>query len=256
MGTLDGKRALIFGVADHHSIAWGIAEKLRKEGATLAFTYQDRFEKNIRRLLEPFPDTPLFPCDVTNDEQLDTVFANLGEQWGSLDMLVHAVAFASRDALSGRYVDTTRSDFQTSLDISCYSLVAMTRRAEPLMVAAGGGSVVCLTYQASQRVVPSYNLMAVSKAALEASVRYLAADLGPQHIRINAISAGPVKTISALGVAGVRDMFDKLEQAAPLRRNITTEDVGGLASFLLGPDSTAITGQVVYVDAGHSILAV
>ncbi len=255
MGTLDGKHALIFGVANHNSIAWGIAEKLREAGASLAFTYQDRFEKNIRKLLADTPNAALFPCDVQSDEQLDATFAGVQELWGGLDILVHAVAFASHDALNGRYVDTTRADFFQSLDISAYSLVAMAKRAEPLMQQNGGGAIVALTYQASQRVVPNYNLMAVAKAALETSVRYLAMDLGVNNIRVNAISAGPVRTISAMGVGAVRSIFDQVEERSPLHRNITNTDVGDLALFLTGEGSKNITGQVIFVDAGHSTLA-
>ncbi|MBA3823978.1 MAG: enoyl-ACP reductase [Ktedonobacterales bacterium] len=255
MGSLDGKKALIFGVADHHSIAWAIAEKLRGAGAELAFTYQDRFEKNIRKLLADRPETPLIPCDVQDDGQLDTVFKTVGERWGGLDILVHAVAFASRDSLNGRYIDTTRTDFQQSLDISAYSLVAMTRRAEPLMTARGGGSVVAMTYQASQRVVPNYNLMAVAKAALETTVRYLAYDMGTNGIRVNAISAGPIRTISAMGVGAVRNIFDAVEEKAPLHRNISADDVGDLALFLASDGAKNITGQVLFVDAGHGTLA-
>jgi enoyl-[acyl-carrier protein] reductase I len=254
MGSLDGKRALVFGVADHHSIGWGIAEQLRTEGAQLAFTYQDRFEKNIRKLLADRPETPLFPCDVQSDEQLDAVFAGIQEHWGSLDILIHAVAFASRDALNGRFIDTKRGDFATSLDISAYSLVAMAHRAEPLMKAAGGGTILALTYQASQRVIPSYNLMAISKAALEASVRYLAYEMGRDNICVNAISAGPVRTIAAMGVGDVRKILDLVEEHAPLHRNITTEDVGAMAAFLSGPGGRSITGQVIYVDSGHNIV--
>ncbi len=256
MGTLDGKKALVFGVADHHSIAWAIANKLHDAGAEVAFAYMERFEKNVRKLTADWGDVPLFLCDVQLDEQLDAVFGGVGERWGGLDVLVHGVAFASRDALSGRYIDTSRDDFKTSLDISVYSLVAMARRAEPLMVARGGGSVLTLTYQGSQRVVPNYNLMGIAKSALEASVRYLAHDVGANNIRVNAISAGPVRTLSAMGVAGVRNSFDVIEERAPLRRNISAEDVGDLALFLSGDGAKNITGQVLYVDAGHSILAV
>lgn len=255
MGTMTGKHAIVFGVADHHSIAWGIAQKLLAEGATVAFTYQVRFEKNIRKLLADFPDAPLFECDVQNDEQIDTVFNALQEQWGKLDMLVHAVAFAGRDALGGRFVTTKRSDFATSLDISAYSLVALARRAEPLMQAAGSGSIIALTYQASQRVVPNYNLMAIAKAALEACVRYLAWDMGPHNIRVNAISPGPVRTISAMGVSGVSTILEMVEANAPLHRNVTLEDIGKLSAFLLTDESHNITGQVLYLDAGHSIMA-
>ncbi len=255
MGTLDGKTALIFGVADHHSIAWAIAEKLQAAGARIALTYQDRFEKNVRKLTADQPQVPLFLCDVQSDEQLDATFNGVGEQFGGLDILVHAVAFASRDALNGRFVNTSRQDFQQSLDISAYSIVAMAKRAEPLMQARGGGAVVSLTYQASQRVVPNYNLMAISKAALEASVRYLAYDMGVNGIRVNAISAGPLRTISAMGVGAVRTIFDKVEESSPLRRNISAQDVGDLALFLTSEASRNITGQVIYVDSGQSILA-
>jgi len=255
MGSLDGKTALIFGVADHHSIGWAIAEKLREAGAQLAFTYQDRFEKNIRKLLADRPETPLLPCDVQDEAQIDSVFNDIQARWGGLDTLVHSVAFASRDALSGRFVNTTRDDFKNSLDISAYSLVALARRAEPLMQARGGGSILTMTYQASQRVIPNYNLMAISKAALEACVRYLAYDMGTNNIRVNAISAGALRTIASMGVAGMRTLFDQVEEHAPLRRNITSDDVGDLALFLSSDGSKNITGQTIYVDAGHSIVA-
>jgi enoyl-[acyl-carrier protein] reductase I len=254
MGSLDGQKALIFGVADYHSIAWGIAQQLLAEGAELAFTYQERFEKNVRKLLEDYPNAIILPCDVQSDEQLDNVFAHLKERWGKLDFLLHAVAFASRDALVGRVTQITRDDFFTSLDISTYSLIAMAKRAEPLMIEAGGGSIIAMTYQASQRVVHGYNLMAISKAALETSVRYLADDLGTQNIRVNAISAGPVKTISAMGVGGFKASLDAVEEKSPMRRNITLEDVGAMAAFLAGPGAKNITGQVIYVDSGVSII--
>lgn len=255
MSSPEGKTALIFGVAEHHSIAWGIAEKLHAAGIQVAFTYMERFEKNLRKLTADWGDVLLLPCDVQVDEQIDAVFNTVQERWGGLDTLVHSVAFASRDALSGRFLDVSRDDFKTSLDISVYSLVALARRAEPLMQARGGGSVLAMTYQASQRVVPGYNTMAIAKAALEASVRYLAYDLGTNGIRVNAISAGPVRTLSAMGVAGFRTILDQVEEHAPLHRNITPADVGDLALFLAGDGSKNITGQVIYVDAGHSTIA-
>ncbi len=255
MGTLEGKHGLIIGVANHNSIAWSIAQKLMEEGATLAFTYQNRFEKNIRKLLEDKPETPLYPCDVQNDEEMDAVFQSLTDSWGKLDILLHAVAFASPDALNGRFIDTKRSDFLTSLDISAYSLVSAAHRAEPLMKAAGGGSIITLTYQASQWVTPGYNLMAIAKSALEAGVRYLASEMGPNNIRVNAISAGPVRTISAMGVPGVRDFFSDIEQFAPMRRNITANDVAEMAAFLSSDGARNIAGQVLYVDSGTSIMA-
>jgi enoyl-[acyl-carrier protein] reductase I len=252
MGALDGKQALIFGVANNHSAAWGIAEKLHQAGAKLAFTYVERFERNVRRLTENMPDALHVICDVQSDEQLDAAFAAVREQWGGLDILVHSVAFARQGV---RFADTEREDFKNALDISAYSLIAMAHRAEPLMQARGGGSILTMTYQASQRVVPNYNLMAVAKSALEASVRYLAYDLGTSAIRVNAISAGPFRSLSAMGVPGVRDIFDVVEERAPLRRNITIEDIGELALFLSSDAAKNITGQVIFVDAGHSILA-
>lgn len=251
MGALDGKTAVIFGVADHHSAAWAIAEKLHEAGAKLAFAYMERFEKNVRKLTANIPDALLVQCDVQSDEQLDATFAAIQQQWGGLDVLVHSIAFSKQGV---RFAETDREDFKTALDISAYSLVAMAKRAEPLMQGRGG-SIMAMTYQASQRVVPNYNLMAIAKAALEACVRYLAYDLGQDGIRVNAISAGPFRSLSAMGVPGVRTIFDQVEEKAPLRRNITTEDVGNLGLFLASDASKNITGQVLYVDAGHSIVA-
>ncbi len=252
MGSLDGKTALVFGVADHHSAAWAITEALHHAGARLAFAYMERFEKNVRKLTADFPDALYFVCDAQSDTQLDATFAGVQAAWGGLDVLVHSIAFAKQGV---RFADTDREDFKTALDISAYSLVAMARRAEPLMQARGGGSIMTMTYQASQRVVPNYNLMAIAKAALEASVRYLAYDLGPSGIRVNAISAGPFRSLSAMGVQGVRAIFDQVEEHAPLRHNITTEDVGNLGLFLASDAAQNITGQTIYVDAGHSIVA-
>jgi enoyl-[acyl-carrier protein] reductase I len=252
MGSLEGKTALVFGVADHHSAAWAIADALRREGAQLALAYMERFEKNVRKLAADIPDVKLFVCDAQSDEQLDATFAGVREAWGGLDVLVHSIAFAKQGV---RFTDTEREDFKTALDISAYSLIAMSRRAEPLMQARGGGSIMTMTYQASQRVVPNYNLMAICKAALEASMRYLAYDLGPSGIRVNAISAGPFRSLSAMGVPGVRTIFDQVEEHAPLHRNITTEDVGNLGAFLASDGAKNITGQTIYVDAGHSIVA-
>lgn len=251
MGTLDGKTAVIFGVADHHSAAWAIAEKLHEAGAKLAFAYMERFEKNVRKLTANIPDALLVQCDVQSDAQLDATFAAIQQQWGSLDVLVHSIAFSKQGV---RFAETDREDFKTALDISAYSLIAMAKRAEPLMQGRGG-SIMAMTYQASQRVVPNYNLMAIAKAALEACVRYLSYDLGQVGIRVNAISAGPFRSLSAMGVPGVRTIFDQVEEKAPLRRNITTEDVGNLGLFLASDAAKNITGQVLYVDAGHSIVA-
>jgi enoyl-[acyl-carrier protein] reductase I len=252
MGMLDGKTALVFGLADHHSAAWGITEALRREGARLAFSYMERFEKNVRKLTADIPDALYFVCDVQKDEQLDATFAGVQQAWGGLDVLVHSIAYAKQGV---RFAETDRDDFKNAMDISAYSLIAMARRAEPLMQARGGGSIMTMTYQASQRVVPNYNLMAICKAALEASVRYLSYDLGPSNVRVNAISAGPFRSLSAMGVQGVRAIFDMVEEHAPLRHNITIEDVGNLGLFLASDMAKNITGQTIYVDAGHSIVA-
>jgi enoyl-[acyl-carrier protein] reductase I len=255
MPLLEGRRALIFGVANRRSIAWAIAQALAREGAALAFTFQgERIEQGVRDLAASVNCPLVVPCDVTRDADLDAVYAAVDSTWGGLDILVHSVAFAPPQTFERPFADTARADFQTALDISAYSLIAMTRRAAPLMDRAGGGAVVTMTFNASQRTYPNYNIMAVAKAALEAEVRYLAYELGPQNIRVNAISAGPVRTLAARSITGFTVMEDHAERNAPLRRNISADDVGNTALYLCGPLSSNVTGQVLMVDAGYSIL--
>ena len=255
MPSLEGKRALVIGVANERSIAWGIAQALQREGARLGFTFLgDALERRVRPLAESVGADLIAPCDVSDDAQIDALFAEVDRVWGGLDILIHAVAFANRDDLSGRFVDTPRDGFRLALDVSAYSLVAVTRAAEPRM--KDGGTVLTLTFAGSERVFPNYNVMGVAKAALEASMRYLAADVGPAGIRVNALSAGPIKTLSAAGIHGFRDMLHVAEARAPLRRNVNQSDVGELAVALCGPAGAGVTGQVLYVDAGLSILGV
>jgi enoyl-[acyl-carrier protein] reductase I len=254
MGVLDGKKALIFGVANHNSVAWAIAQKLAEAGATCAFTFQQRMEHNVRKLTADMPGAVVIPCDVQQDEELDGAFAAVDEAFGGLDILIHSVAFAPTEDLRGRVSHVSRAGFLTALDISAYSLVAMAKRAEPLMARNGGGSILAMTYLGSERVVQGYNLMGIAKAALEASVRYLAADLGPSNIRVNGISAGPMRTLSARGVGNINDMFGLVEQIAPLRRNIYQSDVGDMATFLCSPAAANLTGDNFFVDAGFHIM--
>src|ERR1051326_6357879 len=257
MALLEGKTALVSGVANKRSIGWAIAQALSDAGARLAFTYQARMGKMVQELVETVPNDPLMiECDVQSDEELDRAFRQTDEAFGGLDMLVHSVAFAPPAELEGRFIDTSRDGFKNTLDISAYSLVAMAKRAEPLMVKKGGGSIVCLTYMASGRVFPKYNVMAVAKAALECSTRYLAYELGPQNIRVNAISAGPLNTLAARGVKGFTDMLTHQEQIAPLHRNIEQADVGALGLFLCSPAARNITGGVHFVDAGFNIMGI
>ncbi|MBV9230674.1 MAG: enoyl-ACP reductase [Chloroflexi bacterium] len=255
MPLLEGKKALIFGVANHRSIAWAIAQALAAEGAQLALTYQERMEKYVRDLGAKIPGTELIPCDVQNDEQLDTAFAKTGEIFGGgLDILIHCVAYAPPSELENPFLETTRAGFHTALDISAYSLIAMARRAAPLMKARGGGNMLALTYMASERVMPKYNVMAVAKAALECSVRYLAYELGEHNIRVNAISAGPLNTLAARGVSGFTSFREQMGQVAPLRRNIEQSEVGDAALFLSSHYARAITGEIMFVDAGYNIM--
>ena len=257
MPSLERKRALVIGVANERSIAWGIAQALAADGARLGFTFLgESLERRVRPLAESVSAELIAPCDVTDDAQIEALFAEVDRVWGGLDILIHAVAFANRDDLSGRFVDTGRAGFQLALDVSAYSLVALTRAALPRMAAGGGGSVLTLTFAGSERVFPNYNVMGVAKAALEACVRYLAVDVGGAGVRVNAISAGPIKTLSAAGIRGFRDMLHVAEERAPLKRNVTTQDVGALALALVGPAGAGVTGQTIYVDAGLSILGV
>ncbi|GAC1345595.1 MAG: enoyl-ACP reductase [Ktedonobacteraceae bacterium] len=255
MPLLEGKKALIFGIANHRSIGWAIAQSLAAEGAQLAFSYQERMEKYVRELAAKIPGTTVMECDVQSDEQLDSAFAKAGATFGGeLDIVIHSVAFAPPRELENPFIETTREGFHTTLDISAYSLVAMARRAKPLLQARGGGSILTLTYMASERVMPKYNVMAVAKAALECSVRYLAFELGEYNIRVNAISAGPLNTLAARGVSGFTSFRAQIEDAAPLRRNIEQSEVGDAALFLCSPLARAITGEIMFVDAGYNIM--
>ena len=250
----DGKRVLVFGVANERSIAWGISQALHNHGAKLAFTYQGEvLERRVRPLAESVNSELVIPCDVTKDDQIKQVFDEVRSRWGGLDVLVHSVAFANREDLEGRFVDTSRAGFLMALDISAYSLVALARAAAP-MLAESKGSIITLTYYGSEKVVQNYNVMGVAKAALEASVRYLAADLGPMGIRVNAISAGPIKTLAAAGIKGFKGILGFNAEKTPLRRNITLEDVAGSAIFLCSDLGGGVTGEVVHVDAGYNIL--
>ncbi len=259
MALLEGKNALIMGVADKHSIAWGITKAFHDGGANIILTYQnERLRGNVEKLAATLERQPTLigPCDVQKDEELDGVFAQVGEHFGGkLDVMVHALAFAAREDLRGNFVDTSRAGFQLATDISSYSLIAVARRAKGLMEAAGGGSIITLTYLGSERVVKNYNVMGVAKAALEANVRYLANDLGPSNIRVNAISAGPIKTLAAAGgVSGFSRVLDLVKSQAPLRRNVDTSEVGDVAVFLGSQMSRAVTGEILYVDNGYHIL--
>ena len=248
-----GKRGLIMGVANDRSIAWGIASTLAAHGAELAFTYQgEALEKRVRPLAASVNAKLVVPCDVTDEASLDATFAAVSEAWGGLDFLVHAIAFSDKSELDGRYLNTTRANFARTLDISCYSFTACAQRAVPLMRA--GGSLLTLTYYGAERVMPHYNVMGVAKAALEASVRYLAADLGGDGIRVNAISAGPIKTLAASGIGDFRYILKWNELNAPLNRNVTTQEVGGSALYLLSDLGSGVTGEVLHVDAGYHVV--
>jgi enoyl-[acyl-carrier protein] reductase I len=248
-----GKRVAVFGVANDRSIAWGIAEAMHQQGAQLAFSYAgEALEKRVRPLAESVNSDVVISCDVTNDEQIASAFQQIGDRWGSIDVLIHAVAFAHREDLEGRFVDTSRAGFTTALDISAYSLVALARAAAPLMPT--GGAILTLSYYGAEKVVSNYNVMGVAKAALEASVRYLAADLGPANIRVNAISAGPIKTLAASGIKGFKGILHVVEERAPLRRNVTQGDVGNAALFLCSDLGAGVTGEVMHVDSGYNIL--
>jgi enoyl-[acyl-carrier protein] reductase I len=255
MGSLDGKVGLIVGVANKRSLAWAIAQAAAAEGATLVLTYQERFKEHTEELAATLSPVPaLMPCDVQDDAQIDAVFAQIGATSGGLDFLVHGVAFANRDDLSNPFTDTTREGFRLALDISAYSLIALARGARPLFAARGGGAIVTLSFLGSDRVFPNYNVMGVAKAALESTVRYLAADLGPQNVRVNAVSAGPVKTLAAAGIGGFSSILGVVREKAPLRRAIDAAEVGDAAVFLLGPGGRGITGEVLMVDAGfHAV---
>ncbi|HEY2916437.1 MAG TPA: enoyl-ACP reductase [Candidatus Limnocylindrales bacterium] len=255
MGLLDGKRALVFGVANDHSIAWGIAKAMHDEGAVVGFSSVEMLlDKRVRPLAESIGSTFVEPCDVQSDEQIRGVMAKWRAAHGEIDVLVHALAFAKREDLDGQFVDTSREGFALALDVSAYSLVALVREARPLL--HRGSSIMTLTYYGAEKVVSHYNVMGVAKAALEASVRYLAADLGPEGVRVNAISAGPVRTLAAAGISGFKKMYGSFAEVAPLRSNITIEDVGKTGLYLASDLSSAVTGEVVYVDGGFSVLGV
>lgn len=253
MGLMDGKVVLIFGIANKNSIAWGIAQRLHQEGATIAMSYAgEMLEKRVFPLAAEIGCDFVEQCDVTQDDQIDAVFEKAAARFGRIDTLVHCVAFANRDDLGGRFIDVSREGFMLAMNISAYSLLAMAKRAAPLM--AEGGSIVSLTYYASEKVMPGYHVMAIAKAALETITRYLAADLGPRGIRVNAISAGPIKTLAAAGVPGFRMMLKYSEKAAPLRKLVSQEDVGNAALFLASDQGASITGEILHVDAGYNIL--
>ncbi len=250
---LEGKKGLIIGVANKHSIAWAIAQSTAGQGAQLIFNYQnERLKQNVEDLAATLPGAKAFPCDVSNDGEITSLMQQVQKEVGQIDFLVHSLAFAPREELSGQFVNTTRQGFAMALDISAYSLVAVARAALPLMPA--GGSIVTLTYLGSERVVPHYNVMGVAKAALEATVRYLAYDLGPLNIRVNAISAGPIKTLAAAGIKGFRSMLSHAEKGSALRRNVSIEEVGNAAAFLSSDLASGITGEIIHVDAGFNIM--
>ncbi len=250
---MKGKRGIIMGVANNRSIGWGIAQALHAQGAEIAFTYQgEALEKRIYPLAESIGSDVVVPCDVTSDEDIDRAFNEVKEKWGKIDFLVHAIGYSDKEELKGEYVDTSRKNFQNTMDISCYSFTAVAKRAREMMT--DGGSMVTLTYLGGERVLPHYNVMGVAKAALEASVRYLAADLGKDNIRVNAISAGPLKTLAASGIGDFRYIFKWNEYNAPLKRNTTLEDVGGAGLYLLSDLGQGVTGETHHVDCGYHIV--
>lgn len=248
-----GKRALIMGVTNARSLGWAIAQRLHDAGAELAFGYQsERLRGELEKLTQKIPNVLLYQADVTQEEEVDALFAGIRTTWGELDYLVHSIAYAPREAMEGRYIETRKADWLTALEVSAYSLVAAARGAEPLL--REGGGIVTLTYYAAEKVVPKYNVMGVAKSALESSVRYLAYDLGKKGIRINAVSAGPVKTVAARSIPGFMSMYKRVAGMAPLGKNVTQEDVGNLGVFLLSPLAAGITGETVYVDAGFHVM--
>lgn len=254
MSLLAGKIGLVFGVANKRSIAWAVAQAWAREGATLAFTYQgERLKDNVEELVATFgADTLILPCDVTKDEQIAAVFEAVRAKYGKLHLLLHSVAFAPKDALEGKFLNTSREAFRIAHDVSAYSLVAVSRAAAPLMTE--GGSIIGMSYYGAEKVVPHYNVMGVAKASLEACTRYLAYDLGPKKIRVNCVSAGPVNTLAARGIAGFSAMLKQYEERSPLRRNLLPEELGATGVFLASDGSAAITGQVIYVDCGYQIM--
>jgi enoyl-[acyl-carrier protein] reductase I len=251
---MKGKRGLIMGVANDHSIAWGIAKKLAYHGAELAFSYQgEALKKRVEPLASSVGSNLVLPCDVEDLNSLDELFAQLQREWGHIDFIVHAIAYSDKNELKGRFADTSRENFIRTMTISCFSFIEVAKRAAALMTA--GGSIVTLTYGGSTRVMPNYNVMGVAKAALEASVRYLAADYGPDNIRVNAISAGPVRTLAGAGIADARLMFNYQRRHAPLRRTVSIDEVGGSALYLLSDLSTGVTGEIHFVDSGYNIVS-
>jgi len=254
MGLLDGRKGIIFGVANEKSIAWAIAQKLHKEGAELAFTFAgEALEKRVRPLADSLGAKLILPCDVTKDDQIGAVFDTVRSAFGHLDILVHAIAFANKEDLKSDFLNTSREGFRLAQDVSAYSLTVLARHAAPLMEGRPG-SILTLTYYGAEKVIPRYNVMGVAKASLEASVRYLAADLGPKGIRVNAISAGPIRTLASAGISGFLEMLHYVESKAPLRRNVTAEEVAGTALFLASDLAGGVTGEVIYVDAGYNIM--
>jgi enoyl-[acyl-carrier protein] reductase I len=252
-GIMEGKRGLIMGVANERSIAWGIAQSLAAHGAELAFTYQGEvFRKRVAPLVEPLRPAALIDCDVSSPASLDATFAELATKWDQLDFLVHAIAFSDREQLKGRYVDTTADNFAMTMNISCYSFTAVVQRAEKMM--PNGGSVLTLTYYGAEKVMPHYNVMGVAKAALEASVRYLAEDLGKKNIRVNALSAGPIRTLAAAGVGDFRYILKWNELNSPLRRTVTISEVGDCALFLLSDLARGVTGEILHIDSGYHVV--
>ena len=255
MGLLDGKKGLIFGVANDHSIAWGIAQALHAEGAELGFSFAGQaLERRVCALAESIGSEFVEPCDVSHDYEIKALFEKARQHFECIDLLVHSIGFANREELDGSFLKTTREGFHLALDVSAYSLTALVKEAEPIM--NDGGSILTMTYYGSQKVMPNYNVMGVAKAALEASVRYLAYDLGPRGIRVNAISAGPIRTLAAAGVAGFKDYYRAFKGIAPLRRHVTIDDIGKTALWLCSDMASVVTGEVIYVDAGFNILGV
>ncbi len=254
MEILKGKKGAIFGVANDKSIAWGIAQMLHEEGADLAFTYAGEIlEKRVRPLAEKVGSKIILPCDVTKDEEIKQVFQNIRQEWGGLDFLVHAIAYANKEDLTNPYIETSREGFRLALDVSAYSLVALSRHAAALMEGRQG-AILTMTYLGSEKVIPNYNVMGVAKAALEASVKYLAYDLGPKGTRVNAISAGPIRTLAASGISGFKEMLHFSSERAPLKRNINQDEVGRTALYLLSDMASAVTGEVLHVDAWYNIM--
>ena len=252
-GLLSGKRGVIMGAANNRSIAWGIAKKAADEGAELAFTFQgDQLEKRVRPLAESIGSNIILPCDVTDASSIEEVFSELEKKWGKLDFLVHAIAYSDKDELNGRYVDTTADNFSRSMNISCYSFTAIAQRAEKMM--ASGGSMITLSYYGAEKVIPHYNVMGVAKAALEASVKYLAYDLGPKNIRVNSISAGPIKTLAASGIGDFRDILKWNELNSPMGRNVSIEEVGSAGVYFISDLSSGVTGENHHVDAGYHVM--